>query len=206
MERRLLLAIALTFIVLTAYQWLVPSPPQPAAQAPAAPGAAAPASTPQSPSSAAQTPPPAAAPESTPPVETVKADAAERTITVENGLVRAVFSSRGATLTSWELTAYRGPDGNPVDLVPHDLPPNQPRPFSLELDDATKSARVKAEYIKVDAPVHLGSWVIGNGLSLHAYASHVVDNAGADGQLAWRVATQAGRVELIDPPPSVTTP
>ena len=69
-----------------------------------------------------------------------------------------------------------------------------------------KSARVKAEYIKVDAPVHLGSWVIGNGLSLHAYASHVVDNAGADGQLAWRVATQAGRVELIDPPPSVTTP
>ncbi len=69
----------------------------------------------------------------------VQADTAERTITVDNGVVRAVFSNRGATLTAWELLTYLGPDGKPVDLVPHDVPPNQPKPFSLKLDDAAKT-------------------------------------------------------------------
>jgi len=69
-----------------------------------------------------------------------------------------------------------------------------------------KSARFKAEYLKVDPPVHLGSWVISNGVTLHAYAAHVVDNAGTDDQLAWRLFTGAGAVELIDPPPSIQTP
>jgi hypothetical protein len=92
------------------------------------------------------------------------------------------------------ITAYLADDQATLDLL------------GVPAAVKAKSARVKAEYIKVDPPVHLGSWVIGNGLSLHAYASHVVDNEGADDQLAWRVATQAGRVELIDPPPSVQTP
>jgi len=92
------------------------------------------------------------------------------------------------------ITAYVADDQATLDLL------------GIPAAVKAKAARVKAEYIKVDPPIHLGSWVIGNGLSLHAYASHVVDNAGTDSQLAWRVATQAGRVELIDPPPSVTTP
>ncbi|RPI55836.1 MAG: membrane protein insertase YidC [Acidobacteria bacterium] len=144
MERRLLLAIVLTFVVLTAYQWLVPTP-QPA-PAPAAPAATADANV-----SAAQQPagdtaqaPAATTPAPVPAVETVQADTAERTVTVDNGAVRAVFSNRGATLTSWELANYQAPDGRPVDLVPHDVPPNQPKPFSLELEDAAKSARVNS--------------------------------------------------------------
>ena len=92
------------------------------------------------------------------------------------------------------ITAYLADDQATLDLL------------GVPAAVKAKAARVKAEYIQVDPPVHLGSWVIGNGLSLHAYASHVVDNEGTDDQLAWRVATQAGRVELIDPPPSVQTP
>lgn len=69
-----------------------------------------------------------------------------------------------------------------------------------------KSARFKAEYVKVDSPVHLGSWVVGNGATLHAYAAKVVDNAGTEDQLAWRLVTGAGQVQLIDPPPSIQTP
>ncbi len=144
MERRLLLAIVLTFIVLTAYQWLVPSPP--ASPAAAGSPATAPAeqaaggSAAQAP--AAATPAPAPAPAQLPAVETLTADTAERTITVDNGLVHAVFSNRGATLDSWLLSGYPGPDGKPIDLVPHEVPPNQPKPFSLELDDASKSARL----------------------------------------------------------------
>jgi YidC/Oxa1 family membrane protein insertase len=141
MERRLLLAIVLTFVVLTAYQWLVPTPqPAPATQT-AAPGAAAPAVQ-QPASTPAPTPPVVTplAPAET--VETVKADTTERTITVDNGVVRAAFSNRGATLAAWALSNYSGAGGTPVDLVPHDVPPGQPKPFSLRLDDAAKSARL----------------------------------------------------------------
>ena len=145
MERRLLLAIVLTFVVLTAYQWLVPTAPPPATS-PAAPSVSSgstasqqAASLPQAP---ADTPPSQAAPAVVAPVETVRGDTVERTFTIDNGLVRAVFSNRGATLSAWHLALYQGADGKPVDLVPHDVPANQPKPFSLKLEDATKTARV----------------------------------------------------------------
>ena len=59
----------------------------------------------------AGTPPPPVVTPPAPPaaVETVQADTAERTITVDNGVVRAVFSNRGATLAAWELLNYAGP-------------------------------------------------------------------------------------------------
>ena len=146
MERRLLLAIVLTFVVLTAYQWLVPMPAQPPRQssdkaATASSGGQKPPPAQSAPSPAAPSP---AAPAPTPPVETLKADSSERTIAVDNGLVRAVFSNRGAALVSWQLAQYRGPEGEPVDLVPHDVPPDQPRPFSLKLDDPGKSSRLNS--------------------------------------------------------------
>jgi len=151
MERRLLLAIVLTFVVLTAYQWLVPTvqPVTPGSTAatgasPAAKPAATPAPAP-APASAAGAPAPAPAP----PVVAVRADTAERTVTVDNGVVRAVFSNRGATLAAWELLRYAGPDGRPVDLVPHDVPADQPKPFSLRLDDSVKTSRLNTALFTV---------------------------------------------------------
>jgi hypothetical protein len=73
-------------------------------------------------------------------------------------------------------------------------------------DTKQKAARFKAEYAKVDPPVHLGSWIIGGGITLHGYAAHVVDEQGQDAQLAWRVYTVAGQAAIIDPPPSTQTP
>lgn len=73
-------------------------------------------------------------------------------------------------------------------------------------DTKQKAARFKAEYAKVDPPVHLGSWVIQNGITLHGYSAHVVDSTGQEAQLAWRVYTAAGQAALIAPPPSVQTP
>ncbi len=146
MERRLLLAIVLTFIVLTAYQWLVPmSQPAPPIRS-AEPAATTAAPAPASPSAAVAPAPPVAAPAEpqVAAVDAVRADTSERTITVDNGVVRAVFSNRGATLIAWELLSYMGPDGKPVDLVPHDVPPNQPKPLSLKLDDAAKSTRLNS--------------------------------------------------------------
>ena len=143
MERRLLLAIVLCFVVLTAYQWLVPTQQLPVAQPTTATSGTATAPQPGTlppgtpPTPAAVTPPVLA------PVETVQADTAERTVTVDNGLVRAVFSNRGATLSSWQLAEYLA-DGKPVDLVPHDVPADQPKPFSLKVDDAAKTARLNS--------------------------------------------------------------
>ena len=70
-------------------------------------------------------------------------------MTVDNGAVRAVFSNRGATLAAWELLTYMGPDGKPVDLVPHDVPATQPKPFSLKLEDAAKTARLNTALFAV---------------------------------------------------------
>ena len=116
MERRLLIAILLTFLVLTGYQWLVPSAPPPTAK---------PGSLPNAATNAAGTGAPAAStvavPVRLPPVDTVLADTAERTIAIDNGVVHAVFSNRGGTLVSWELTQYHDNAGRPVDLVPHAL-------------------------------------------------------------------------------------
>ena len=152
MERRLLLAIVLTFVVLTAYQWLTTTPTVPATATPTATQTASPGATPPAaqPATGTTAPPPAVVTPAPPAiVETVKADTAERTITVDNGVVRAVFSNRGATLAAWELLSYMGPDGKPVDLVPHDVPANQPKPFSVKLEDAAKSARLNTALFAV---------------------------------------------------------
>jgi YidC/Oxa1 family membrane protein insertase len=140
MERRLLLAILLTFLVLLGYQWLLPKPPplpaQSAGASATAPGAG-PTNSPAGPGAA-----PVAAVPDLPPVQTVLADSAEKTVALDNGLVHAVFSNRGGTLTSWQLAKYHDNAGHPVDLVPRDLPAGAAKPFSLKLDDAVKTARV----------------------------------------------------------------
>jgi hypothetical protein len=92
------------------------------------------------------------------------------------------------------ITAFVADDQATLDLL------------QIGADTKAKASRFKAEYVKVDPPVHLGSWIIGGGLTLHAYAAHVVDQSGVEDQLAWRVATGAGSVGLIDPPASTTTP
>lgn len=92
------------------------------------------------------------------------------------------------------ITAYVNDDQATLDLL------------NVSADIKAKSARFKAEYAKVDPPVHLGSYVIGGGLTLHGYAARVVDSNGVEDQLAWRVATGAGAVGIIDPPQSTVTP
>jgi YidC/Oxa1 family membrane protein insertase len=149
MERRLLLAILLTFLVLTAYQWFLPKPlPTPIGTPVSAGGAAAAGAAAVAPSS--QPVAPMVAP--LPPVEALLADTVEKTIAIDNGVVHAVFSNRGATLESWQLSKYRDSAGRPVDLIAHDLPADAPKPFALKLDDAAKTARANGAYYSMTAP------------------------------------------------------
>src|SRR4051812_45918985 len=92
MEKRVLLAIVLSFVVLYGFQAMFPPPkpqPKPAAAQPAAPPAAA--SSEVNRPVAAEAPPLPAASHSAPLV----ADASERDVTFENEAVSAVFTTRG---------------------------------------------------------------------------------------------------------------
>jgi YidC/Oxa1 family membrane protein insertase len=80
-------------------------------------------------------------------------DAAARDIVVETDSVRAVFTTQGAALKSWKLLRYRGDDGQPLDLVPSELPTGQfARPFTIATDDdgLTKTLAAAVYQVNVD--------------------------------------------------------
>jgi YidC/Oxa1 family membrane protein insertase len=148
MERRVLIAVLLSFVVLYAYQALFVPPPavspsqegQPAQ--PAAPPASPPAPAPPAAGGGVAAAPAAASP-------TVIGESTERQIVVETATVVATLSNRGGRVVRWQLKQYRDMDGEPVDLVPTALPMDQPTPFLLRLDDAALTERLNAALYRV---------------------------------------------------------
>src|SRR5438128_4134093 len=131
MERRVLITIVLSFLVLYVYQRLVPMPkpvPAPTAGSSTTGPAATPASGPAaaSPAAAASEPPPAPAARL---AAAVVGEATEREIRVETRDVIALFTNRGARLKSWRLKHYLDQNREPQELVEHELV-NQPLPFT----------------------------------------------------------------------------
>ena len=126
MEKRVLLAVFLSFLVLFVYQSLVvgPQPPEeggaesrPAQEPQLAPGAAALQDlAPQAAASGAGAPPAPSGPAAD--VVPRVSDEGPREIVVEGEWIRAKFSNRGAVLVSWQLKDYLDEDGQPVELVP----------------------------------------------------------------------------------------
>jgi YidC/Oxa1 family membrane protein insertase len=136
-ERRLLLAVALSLLVLTAYQLLFappPAPPRPAAAAASphpgatvAPGTALP-------------PPSAAPPFAATPVPSV-ADSRERRVEVQAEDMTLAFTNRGARLVSWRLERYRDARGRPEEMV--QTVPGEPRPLDIETGDPALDERLR---------------------------------------------------------------
>jgi YidC/Oxa1 family membrane protein insertase len=138
MDKRTVLAVALSLVVILAYQFFLlpkqpPRPPQPSQQAaPVAPPVVSPA-------------PPAA-----PPVPTVSSaeqaarvalqdSTPARDIVVESDLLRVVLDTRGAVAKSWLLKSYRDGEGNPVELVPV-VPAGTAGPLSAVFADPARTA------------------------------------------------------------------
>ena len=133
MEKRVFLAILLSFVVLAIYQAMFP-PVRPAPDA--AGGVAVEGSGP------ASTPTPLSVEEVQVPAATaLVADDRPRDIVVETDDVRAVFSTAGATLKSWQLKHYDD-DGQPLDLISHDVPGDVPAAFAISTNDPAVSARL----------------------------------------------------------------
>jgi YidC/Oxa1 family membrane protein insertase len=141
MERRVFVAILLSFVVLYAYQALfVPPPPRPTSS---------PAATdPEIEAAAVSRARPPAEPEGPVPVDpegealVLTSEPEEREITVETARADIVFTNRGARVLRWRLKDYLDPDGSAVDLVPTGVPAGQPGPFSLLFDDEELTRRV----------------------------------------------------------------
>jgi YidC/Oxa1 family membrane protein insertase len=143
MERRVFLAIFLAAVVMYGWQALfVPPPPADTANPPAAAaGTATPATQTPAPAAPAGDAQPAPV---TPAADALVTDPAEREIVVETSTVQAVLSNRGGRLLHWRLKEYRDAQGNPVDLVPSNLPATEPTPFSLQTDDPELTRRLNA--------------------------------------------------------------
>jgi YidC/Oxa1 family membrane protein insertase len=149
MERRFFFAILLSFAVLYGYQALFVPPASKSPQAVTAPttasssNQASPASA-TSATTAAQAPQPAAA-ESVP----AEGETSEREIVVDTATVQVVLTNRGGRVLHWRLKAFRDQRGNEVDLVPTDVPADQPRPFSLIVSDGTLTQRINSALYRV---------------------------------------------------------
>jgi YidC/Oxa1 family membrane protein insertase len=140
MEKRVLLAVALSFVVLYGYQLLFPpsKPPQTSTAPPQASGSATAGNITSPPPAEAQPAEVPTAPQEAP----IVGDREERNIVVENDAVRAVFTNRGAVLKSWTLKHYKDRNGAPLDLVPQ-IVRGGPKPFTLLVDDGKLSATLK---------------------------------------------------------------
>ena len=134
MQKRLLLAAALSLAVLALWEVLVPKPRRPASNAVAAPGAALVAS-PGVPAAAPTTS--AALPvasTATPQKENLPpplAGSAEEAATVENDVMRLTFSNRGAVVQSLLMLRHTDDEKKPLDLV-RQLPPPAEKPLSID--------------------------------------------------------------------------
>jgi YidC/Oxa1 family membrane protein insertase len=156
MEKRVLLAVTLSFLVLAAYQYFFVKPvPRPAqgSGASAPPGRAAPSIPGGGTADVAAPPPstPVMPEEPVPEVEPLVADTEERDVVVESSRVQAVFSNRGAELKSWHLRDYRNEQQQPVDLVPTGVPPTEPRGFALDAADPATTQRLRGALYRASA-------------------------------------------------------
>ncbi len=123
MDKRTVIAVVLSFLVIVGYQFLFSTrQPHSPEQKPV-------------PQKTIDTAPPAAP--ARPVAETVAAE--EREITVENSLYRAVFTSRGGTIKLWMIKQYKDKNGQDVVLLKK---PGIVRPIGIGGDSSFDLANV----------------------------------------------------------------
>jgi YidC/Oxa1 family membrane protein insertase len=155
MERRLILAIVLSFLVLMGYNYFfnkpnkaVQNPPAPVAAAPTAPvpGAAA-AVKKEEPKPAPAEPAPAPNPQAV-------AGTAETEVVVDTPLYRAVWSNKGGVLKSWTLKKFKkdAQKKESLEMVPALAAEIGRFPFSLGLDDAELAKKLNGALFQPSAP------------------------------------------------------
>jgi YidC/Oxa1 family membrane protein insertase len=192
MERRVLIAITLSFLVLFLFQRFVMPPPADTAASPSgatarqAPDAPAPGSMAAITQSSNQSAPVATVPQpsavvaasvsapgnATPPGPTVTVgETADREIVIETTTVRATFTNRGGRLLHWVLKEYRNEDGSLLDLVPQSIGADAVKPFTLVVDDPTVTERINSGLYRASASGNIDATAAPQTLSFEMSAS-----------------------------------
>jgi YidC/Oxa1 family membrane protein insertase len=142
-DTRILIAFALSFVMLLVYRVLffketpkpAPSPATQSAPAPTKPGQTAPA--------AGQAAEPAKAAKPAKPPAPVAIPAEEGTgaqdIVVESDLYRVTLSTEGAVVKSWVLKKYKDAKGKPLNVINSDACANLGYPMSVDLPNAQEA-------------------------------------------------------------------
>jgi YidC/Oxa1 family membrane protein insertase len=144
MERRVLVAIFLSFLVLYAFQALFGPAQQPQQDVPPQTSAAPKSQADGLSAGVAPAPPPQPAAASALVGETV-----EREIRVETNDIVATFSNRGGRLKSWRLKRYLDDRGESLELIPSGLAETHPLPLSLRVADETVTKTLNAALFSV---------------------------------------------------------
>ncbi len=133
MEKRLILAIVLSFLVLVLYQAIfMKSKPQPEPRTqPRAPAQQEEKARALKPSDEKEEPLPAVPSR----IEEARAQAEEQVV-VETSLYQAIWSNRGASLRSWRLKTHKDENGEDLELVSGRTSQAGKYPFFLETQDA----------------------------------------------------------------------
>ena len=189
MERRVLVAIFLSFLVLYLYQALVVKPlPKPAGAAGTATGTNVPAPGERAAedrgAQSASTNRTADSRKASPAAATVIGETNEHDIRLETRDVIAVFTNRGARLKSWRLKHYLDQFKQPQELVATEVSDSQLLPFSLRAPDETVTTTLNSALYAVkgappgNAPQSTPTQLIfeyTNSESLHAVKQFNID-------------------------------
>jgi YidC/Oxa1 family membrane protein insertase len=156
MEKRVLLAVILSFLVLYLYQALVMRPVpktvgtgpagrggQAASSSQTASGAAGGATQPQLPGQPREAPGAEAVP-NRPMAAALVGGTTGRDVRIETRDLVAIFTTRGARLKSWRLKRFLDDKREPLELVTNALGDRAPLPFSLRVPDDSVTATLNA--------------------------------------------------------------
>ena len=141
-ERRLLLAVALSLLVLTGYQLFFSPAPRPRPSPVPSAAGVSPGAAPVTPAPEAATPAPRSSPAPSPTAVAVApvADERERRIEVQGPDLQVAFANKGARLVSWRLEHYRDGRGRPEEMA---VGGQGLRSLDLETGDADLDARLR---------------------------------------------------------------
>ena len=154
MEKRAILAIGLSFLILLGWYWLFPPPPSPEPEPVVTPAPAIVEEMPgpdlretgeptDVPAAGLEEPPPPPAP-----IEAIEAVAAEE-LQIGTDLFDVVLTNEGGRARSWRLKEYRSQSDEPLDLFPR-FEDDRLLPLAVDLDDSSLTETINSALFQVE--------------------------------------------------------
>ncbi len=146
MEKRALIAIALSFLIMLAWQAFFAPEPAPVGSAPAQQAETVDRSSPETATTPAADP---AVPGEPEPFLEAMEDTAERQVRYENDLFDITLSNRGGRVLSWRLKEYLSAEGEPVEMAACLLGDPEFFPLAADMDDRSLASQINQALFRI---------------------------------------------------------